>query len=247
MDAAFFASTDAAVARANGSREPEIVAEKNHIIIGDPLRGTIIGLSMRYSYFGAVAVNISLIEPWHSFALWHELGHIFRGHVDDPSFNYHQDRSLFTSPVDSPVIPRQEKEANLISAEYTLDTEELLDLIGYHTPTMRDYRALKKKQGELLRSCDALRGSLSRDHPSNTLRFRLAECGRALRTLEERMRDLESDMISMTCVKSISEIAGELGTDAVILKYKLEALRMRGFDIDLQELERYDQVFRDAR
>ena len=46
---------------------------------------------------------------------------------------------------------------------------------------------------------------------------------------------------------SISEIAKELGTTDTILKYKIEAMRIRGYDIDIQELERYDQVFRDAQ
>lgn len=32
-----------------------------------------------------------------------------------------------------------------------------------------------------------------------------------------------------------------------ILKYKLEAMRIRGYDIDIQELERYDRVFLDAK
>ena len=44
-----------------------------------------------------------------------------------------------------------------------------------------------------------------------------------------------------------SEIAHELGITEVILKYKLEALRIRGYNIDIQELERYSYVFQEAR
>ena len=51
----------------------------------------------------------------------------------------------------------------------------------------------------------------------------------------------------MNCVLSLSEIAHEIGTTETILKYKLEAMRIRGHDIDIQELERYDRVFLDAK
>lgn len=54
-------------------------------------------------------------------------------------------------------------------------------------------------------------------------------------------------MTAMNYVRSLSEIAREIGTTEVILKYKLEAMRIRGYDIDIQELERYDQVFQDVQ
>ena len=38
-----------------------------------------------------------------------------------------------------------------------------------------------------------------------------------------------------------------INTTEIILKYKLEAMRIRGYDIDIQELERYDRVFQDAK
>ena len=50
----------------------------------------------------------------------------------------------------------------------------------------------------------------------------------------------------MGCRHSFREIADELGTTETILKYKLEALRIRGYDIDTLELERYDKVFKGA-
>ena len=48
----------------------------------------------------------------------------------------------------------------------------------------------------------------------------------------------------MNCVNTISEIADELSANEVIIKYKFEALRIRGYDIDTQELENYNKVFR---
>ena len=76
--------------------------------------------------------------------------------------------------------------------------------------------------------------------------YRLAEYRRVLRDLNEKRMDLESEMVAINCVNSFSEIAGELGTSEIILKYKLKAMRS-GYDIDVDELERYDQVFKDVR
>ena len=69
---------------------------------------------------------------------------------------------------------------------------------------------------------------------------------KALRKLEERKNDLESEMVAMNCCKSFFEMASELNTTETVLRYKLEAMRLHGEDIDRQELERYDQVFKGA-
>ena len=53
-------------------------------------------------------------------------------------------------------------------------------------------------------------------------------------------------MVAMNCCKSFFEMASELNTTETVLRYKLEAMRLRGEDIDRQELERYDQVFKGA-
>ena len=246
MDDSIFSASDAAIAKAHGSRDPEVVADYSNILIGAPLSGTIIGMAIRFSYLGTVAVNGKLKEVWRLFALWHELAHVLQKHVDDPSFNYHKDYAIFSQPVDSHSIPRQEREANLISAEYNIDSESILEMIAYNDRTMQDYRRLKKYQEQLSHAYDVLRFSTFGEQPTNRVKYRMAEYRRLLRELDEKRCDLESDLSAMHCVKPISEIAGEVGTTVTIIKYKLEAMRIRGYDIDVQELERYDQVFGNA-
>ena len=48
------------------------------------------------------------------------------------------------------------------------------------------------------------------------------------------------------CCRTFSEIAAELGITESILRYKLEAMRLQGMDIDRQELERYSKMFNGA-
>lgn len=246
MEDDIFSATDAAVAKANGSRDPEVVAATNNILIMEPLSGSIIGMSMRFSYLGAVSVNRNLDTIWRLFTLWHELGHVFREHVDEPTFNFHRDVGVFSQPVDSRSISRQEKEANLISAEYNICTDDVLELIGYENRVMQYYRRLKRKQEETAQAYDSLRFSVNHENLSAMMCYRLAEYRRVLRDLNEKRMDLESEMVAINCVNSFSEIAGELGTSEIILKYKLKAMRS-GYDIDVDELKRYDQVFKDVR
>ena len=41
MDDSIFSASDAAIAKAHGSRDPEVVADYSNILIGAPLSGTI--------------------------------------------------------------------------------------------------------------------------------------------------------------------------------------------------------------
>ena len=242
-----FVEMDEYIKRANGSTDPEVIAACNNILVAKPLSGSIIGMAMRYSTLAVVAVNGRLDKLWHNYALMHEITHVARGHIDDPAFALHQDKGIFTQPVDSRTIPRHELEANLVSAEYSVDTNSVFCLIGYDNSTMRDYRSLKKHQARLTQAYDTLRFSTDVNQSSNAVKYRMAEYRRALMELDEKRQDLESDISSMNCVLSFSEIAHEINTTEIILKYKLEAMRIRGYDIDIQELERYDRVFQDAK
>ena len=47
----------------------------------------------------------------------------------------------------------------------------------------------------------------------------------------------------MNCFRTFSEMSIELDVSESILRYKLEAMNLKGYDIDRQELEHYDRVF----
>ena len=146
LKADLFVEMDEYIKRANGSTDPEVIAACNNILVAKPLSGSIIGMAMRYSTLAVVSVNGRLDKLWHDYALMHEFTHVARGHIDDPAFTLHQDKGIFTQPVDSRTIPRHELEANLISAEYCINTNSVLGLINYDNCMMRDYRALTQYQ-----------------------------------------------------------------------------------------------------
>lgn len=242
MDDSIFAATDAAI-KAAGTRKPEEIIEYFGFTL-IKLYSTILGYAKRYSTCTMVGVNTRLSDEEKAQIGWHELGHVFREHIKDPTFSLmHTDRALFNLPVDSKQISRQEKEANLISAEYCVDTDATLKAIGYYNQSLRDYRALCAQQQELVYACDQLRFSVSLDNRSAATIARLKEYQRTLRSLNEQRLDMESSLMYDNCCKTISEMAAEVNTTEVIFKYKLEALRLRGYDIDRMELESYDKVF----
>ena len=107
---------------------------------------------------------------------------------------------------------------------------------------MRSYRELKAYQKEQLRSFEQLK--MNADSPMVTVR--LLELKKQIDKTGTAIMDLEYDIVSSNCIKTFPEIASELGISERILHYKLEAMRIRGIDIDRQELERYEKMFSGA-
>ena len=71
----------------------------------------------------------------------------------------------------------------------------------------------------------------------------LGPCTNETPSSGDKLRNMEDEMISCNYNKTFSEMAMDLGISERILRYKLEAMRLKGADIDPQELERYDRMF----
>lgn len=246
MGADFFAASDALIKR-TGSSDPMEVIERNNIVYSD-LTGSIVGMASKYQSLYTLGVNCRLNYVMRLYALWHEIGHICLGHIDVlPTNTAHSDIYLFTQEVDSRLIPRQERDANIISAEYCVSTDSVLDMIAYNSKAMQDYRKLKATQKQLNEDYKRFCSSVNAEHRiPNMMKYRLVEYQKGLKNMEERKQYLEAEIAEMGCCLSCREMADQLGTSETIVKYKLEALRIRGYDIDTLELERYDRVFRDV-
>ena len=57
------------------------------------------------------------------------------------------------------------------------------------------------------------------------------------------LQQLRWDLSDTQYLGTVQEIAGALEVPCVMVEYKLEALHLRGYDIDELELTRYDNVF----
>lgn len=228
-----------------GSKDPEEVADHYGFVFVH-LKGTIGGYATVYNEtVPIIGLNDKMSDEWYMFGGWHELTHIFDGHIFEKGFsNNHFDGTFFAKEVDSQTVSRQERTANLVSADVNIDDDAVIDITGYNTRTMRQYRRVKAYYEELAKTYEELRCSAYAENPSTLTKVRLQDTRRKIDGTRKAILDLESDMVSMNCCRSFSEIASELGVSERILRYKLEAMRIRGFDIDRQELEDYSKMFK---
>ena len=231
-----------------GSKDPFTVADYLGILPID-ISGNILGYAALYNdKYPAIGLNTRLDPVWRMFGGWHEIGHVLYGDVYDRALQKRGllDTRFFSQEVDSKTIAVHERRANLFSADVCLSDEDVAEVTRYNSPLMLSYRRLLAYQEKLVHAYEQLRFSVQAESPSALMLTRMKSYENDLRKLEDRKNDLESEMLMTNCCKSFSEMASELDTTETILRYKLEAMRLRGEDIDRQELERYDRVFKGA-
>ena len=228
-----------------GTDDPRKVADYYDILWID-LKGSVKGYAALYNEtMPAIGLNVNLTGIWYMFAGWHELKHVFLGDIYEPGFtNGHSDFGYFEQEVNSLNVPRHEKSANLIAADVTIKDRDVQEVTNYNSPTLQSYRRMKAYQQALAREMETLRDTFN--PTSNYLKSQMHDLKRKIQSVSETLRSMEDEMIACNYNKSFSEMAMELGISERILRYKLEALRLRGEDIDPQELERYDRMFDDA-
>ena len=238
-----FAEVDAAIKR-TCTTEFRTAADYFGILV-IPVTSSILGYASHYRSVPTIGVNERLKGMEEEYAGWHEIGHVLAGHIWEPRITVKglMDTAFFAEEADSRSIAQHEKTANLVAAHAVVDTENTLEAIGYGSKTLKQYRRLKNRQDELSREYERLLFSIDRGNASAKVKASLKGYQRALSILEKEKQSLESDLIAMNMCRPISDIAMELGVSERVLRYKLEALRLQGYDIDPQELEQYERMF----
>ena len=246
MESEIFSLMDQKAAEAE-TNDPAEVAE-HHKIVVIPLHGSILAYATAYtSKLEVIGMNDKLQGTMRLFAYWHELTHVFAGHIYDPSLGgWLTDNTLFENEYDSRLIARHERTANLVSANMVIPDDEVFDITGLNNPDIRAYRRLRTYYQGLTHEMENLNSALRFGSPSVRLKCQMSELKHKIHDTENTLMDMESELVFSNCCLTFSEIAGELGISECILRYKLEAMRLRGMDIDPQELERYNRMFRNV-
>lgn len=226
-----------------GTDDPLGVADY-YDIMWIPITGRIMGYAASYHHVLSIGVNRKLTGSWFRFAAWHELGHIFAGHVTEggniPETGY------FKQEVDSLLIPRHEREANLISADMCVRDDDVYDVSNYNSETITAYRRLKSYQEKMVSDFNRMRDTYDEDSASALLRTQMEDLRNRIIGGQHALSDMETELNALNCCKTFHEMACELDVNERILRYKLEAMRLRGLDIDRQELESYSRMFEGA-
>ena len=228
-----------------GTTDPREVAEHYRILWID-LKGSIKGYAALYNgSIPAIGLHVALDGKWYMFGGWHELSHVFHGDIYEPGFrNGHADSGFFRQEVGNLFIPKQEKIANLVAADITITDKEVETVTNFNNPTLQSYRRMKAYQKALSDELEVLRCNY--EHPSSYMKTRMVDLKRKILGVRETLQDMELEISSCNYNKTFTEMAMDMGVSERILRYKLEAMRLRGLDIDPQELERYDRMFEDA-
>lgn len=167
-----------------------------------------------------VGYNVKMPYVDQCYTLMHEYKHV----VDDlPTGRIgpmYQEIALFTLDKN---IAIEEREANICAAEYTVPTDDVLELTGYNNSTVREYRELKEEIEDALHSHDA--------------------SAKQLRHMCDDLEELEMEIAHCESVHTTEQIARLLGYKEAYITYKIEALRLRGYDIPQLELPDSHQVF----
>ncbi len=230
-----------------GTNNPEEVAAYlgYEIVL---LSSSLIGYITRIKKQTLIGINSRLSPIKKKFDEWHEIAHGVLGHLNDVNFTnagYHLDQSLFgvDQQLNSKTLSRYEREANIVAAEYCIDTPKILEMIGYNNKVVEQFRCLNIAQNQLRREYERLLFALKDNNCSESQRCRLLEYKKELARLDEKKQELGSE-ISECEILSIPEIASHLHTSSIIVEYKLEAMRLRGYCLGDIELATYNKVFK---
>lgn len=225
-----------------GTDDPKDVASYFDIM-WIPLHGSITGYAASYGRVYAIGINEKLSGSWLKFAAWHELAHIFAGHVSSENL---PDKTCFSQEVDSLTIPKHERTANLISADVCVNDDDVFSVTNYNSETMCAYRRMRSYQKGLLLDLDSLRLLCGKGKNSGLFNARMQELKHRIESTGRALSDIENEINSLNCGRTFHDMAVELGINERIFRYKLEAMRLKGLDIDRQELESYSSMFDEA-
>lgn len=227
------------------SDDPRDIADFCDILVIS-MNGSVAGYAHAFhaKNTAAIGINCRLKGFWYRFCFWHELTHVFNRDIYLPGTNgWVTDGKLCRHGVSDRSIPRHEKTANLVAADETVSTYDVIEITGYNNPSMQSYRRMKAYLEGLTREFEKLRCSFDSSHPTPYLKAKAIEMKRKIREGSETLSEMESDLIYSNTCMTLPEIAAELDVSERILRYKLEAMRLQGMDIDPQELEQYGKMF----
>ena len=194
-----------------------------------------------------IGLNDDQPEYQYTFANWHENFHILDRHLLLPGFvngdGVHLDTDTFSSDYMERMVIYTEKVCNLGAADQMIKTDDALMCMGYYA--LEEYMASRKEYFSLLQRFQSIQESL-RYSNSTKLKCRVAEAEKELKKSYEKMMDLESNH-SANDFMTISQVAMANSVPKHYVVYKLEALRIQGYEIDVQELVSYDKMFTKER
>ena len=234
---------DALVARA-GTSDPYELADFLRVSIHDITSNKLIAFVVRKSGVICIGLNRRLNFAKKMVVLMHEVTHV-ACHMDYlNTFGLcYGELSPFQN-LKNKCIARQEYEANVVAADFNLPTDEVLEMLGYNNTALREYRRYLAAFERHRQEYEQFLSSTIFTAQSRWTRQKLFDWRKRMKEWREELEEMQHDLTYCGDFMTTAEIAKEFGLPQSIVDYKLEALRLRGYDLDSVELVSYRQVFR---
>ena len=243
LDTNVLEQMDALVARA-GTSDPYELADFLRVLIHDITSNKLIAFVIRKSGITCIGLNGRLNFAKKMVILMHELAHV-AFHIDflKDFGTCYGERSVFQNLKDKSIV-RQEYEANVVAADFNLPTDEVLEMLGYNNAALREYRRFLAAFERHRQEYEQFLSSTIFTTQSRWARQKLFDWRKRMKDWQDELEEMQHDLTYCGDFMTTAEIAKEFGLPRSIVDYKLEALRLRGYDLDSVELVNYKQVFR---
>lgn len=244
MDGTIFKEIDAVV-RAAGTTNGHEIAQ--HLNVEEYTHaGPFVGYAVKIGRYKTISVHEDIGRKGNLLVTDHEIGHIVRNHFEMiDGMGVVQDREVFSA--NQYLIPEMEIEANLIGIDLFISTERMLNLIGYNNSSVAMYRSINRQMQKLLGKFNELVDQAhfcENEKERRKYRNRGHEIRKLLKALDEQRIEYGNDIQSMHCCFTLDELARQFSVTTSLIKYKLQALSLRGYSIDTQDLESFSKLFR---
>ena len=212
-----------------------------------PAYGSINGMVTYVSRHYYIALNERQPDYQYTFAHHHENCHIIEGHLRFPGFlnslGSHADVDTFSLAASRRVIAYTERICNLNAARLMFDGKKILQMVGYEA--LENLRDVRKDIWKARKRLSELQDSL-RYNSSTMMKCKYADAKRELKEQGEKLMDLSGEF-SYSDFFTIEQVARHYGVPQHFIEYALEAQRLLGADIDVQELRSFEKVFSKER
>lgn len=212
-----------------GTRDPyELIDCLGFRILG--LYSSVIGYVAYAKGATWIGLNRSLSELQRLFTVYHELTHAVE-HLPKNGDNavFQESAALFTFDKN---IAQEEEEANIVAADFVIPTEEILELTGYNTRTVRRYIELM----ELLER-------KKRTEPEQYTRSGQPVHTEGFITICREIEETKVEIAEAGLCHTKQQMARLLGYHIGIIDYKMRALQLRGYAMPEVELLDSKKVF----
>ena len=227
-----------------GTSNPYELADYLNAHIENITSPKLLAFVIRRSGIVCIGLNPALPLSIKEIILMHEVAHVaFHMEFLDTYGTIYSESSIFNSLKHSEIV-QQEYEADLVAADFCLDTDDILDKLGYNLHSLQRYLEYLEDFKRHQAKYESFLSYTVFSADDKWTQKKLLNWRREMKIWQQELEDMQRDLTYEGNLMTPEEIAREYDIPTTIVEYKIEALRQRGYVTPSVELASYAQVFR---